>query len=246
MNFLNRILLFTTCLLLTSISLAENQSEKGQINGIHGCIVKYESYIPEKPQTETMILLAHGFKRKLSTMRGWARQWSELGIPVVIPSLCRSSWFKGRHDQNADDLRALREQLEIDKVIYAGFSAGGLAAYLAALEDPATFAYLGLDPVDSGKLGINSDKSLTVPALFLLAKPSACNGRNNFLPVIKQLETGDLVRFDKATHCHFEWPYDRKCSLACGRSDKDAIADRQDEIRERANSWLIQLLNLSY
>jgi hypothetical protein len=117
MNFLNRLLLLTTCLLLTSISLAENQAEKGQINGIHGCIVKYERYIPEKPQTETTILLAHGFKRKLSTMRGWARQWSELGIPVVIPSLCRSSWFKGRHNQNADDLRALREQLEIDKLI---------------------------------------------------------------------------------------------------------------------------------
>ena len=244
MNFLNGILLFTTCLLFTLISLAENQAEKGQLNGVHGCVVEYERYIPEEPQTETMILLAHGFKRKLSTMRGWAMRWSELGISVVIPSLCRSSWFKGRHNQNADDLRALREQLEIDKVIYAGFSAGGLAAYLAALEDPATVAYLGLDPVDSGKLGINSDKSLTVPALVLFAKPSACNGRNNFLPVIEQLETGDLVRFDKATHCHFELPYDRKCSLACGRSDKDATADRQDEIRERVNAWLVQLLNL--
>jgi hypothetical protein len=244
MNSLLKIISVTICLLITSVSLAENRLEIGQINGMHGCIVKYERYHPEKPYTEAVILLAHGFKRNLSSMRGWAKHWSEMGIPVVIPSLCRSSWFKGRHSQNADDLRALREQLKIDEVIYAGFSAGGLAAYLAALEDPATLAYLGLDPVDSAKLGINSDKYLTVPALVLLAKASACNGRNNFLPIIEQLKTGDLVQFNKATHCHFEWPYDRKCALACGRSDKDSTHDRQQEIRQRVSLWLVQLLHL--
>jgi pimeloyl-ACP methyl ester carboxylesterase len=190
MNSLLKIISVTICLLITSVSLAENRLEIGQINGMHGCIVKYERYHPEKPYTEAVILLAHGFKRKLSSMRGWAKHWSEMGIPVVIPSLCRSSWFKGRHSQNADDLRALREQLKIDEVIYAGFSAGGLAAYLAALEDPATLAYLGLDPVDSAKLGL-ADEAIRTPPMTDNRKSvnGSAYGWFNYCTCLGQIDT---------------------------------------------------------
>jgi hypothetical protein len=223
---------------------ADDSPISGQITGNRGCRVKYEYYQPDINRTATAVILAHGFKRNLTRMRGWARQWSELGIPVIIPTLCSSSWLRGRHEENAVDLVSLREQLKIDQVIYAGFSAGGLASYLAAGLDPATRAYAGLDPVDSGKLAINAATRLDVPALFLLAGSSRCNRHNNFLPVIEGMETARLHQFDEATHCHFERPYDRKCSWACGKSDEATTRDQQAAISEAITSWLLDQLGL--
>jgi hypothetical protein len=237
--------LLVITLACTSLLFANDTPIAGQMTGIRGCTVKYEHYLPDIARTSTTIVLAHGFKRKLTNMRGWASQWSKQGIPVVIPSLCNSSWIQGRHEENASDLVSLREQLSIDKVIYAGFSAGGLAAYLAAKQDAATLAYLGLDPVDSGKLAINSDGRLTVPALYVLSKSSRCNGHNNFLSVIEGQKAAQVVKFDNATHCHFELPYDRKCAWACGRSDEQTTGDRQQEISFFVMRCLLDLLSLN-
>lgn len=228
----------------SSLVFANKLPVSGQMTGNSGCTVKYEHYLPDNPRTNTTVILAHGFKRNLTTMRGWATQWYKKGIPVVIPSLCNSSWVRGRHEENASDLVKLREQLKIDEVIYAGFSAGGLASYLAAKQDPATSAYLGLDPVDSGKLASNSKSPPDVPALYVFSKSSRCNRHNNFLPVIEDHKTARVVRLDDTTHCHFELPYDRKCSLACGRSDKQTTRDRQQAINEIVTPWLLNQLHL--
>ncbi len=45
-------------------------------------------------------------------------------------------------------------KLGMDTAVYAGFSAGGLAAYLAAGQDASADGYLGLDSVDSGDLAV--------------------------------------------------------------------------------------------
>jgi pimeloyl-ACP methyl ester carboxylesterase len=218
---------------------AEAMAESGVMTGVDGCEVAYEDYRPVMPATGATVILAHGFQRDLSTMRGWAEHWSAAGLRVVIPSLCNSSWFSGRHDRNAADLQAIRRHLEIGPVIYAGFSAGGLAAYLASLDDPETVAYLGLDAVDSGDLAAARDEGLAVPALFLLAESSACNAKNNFLPVIKRHKAYVSRRIKDATHCHFEMPYDSRCGWLCGRRDEAQTVRQQSEIRDAATRWIL-------
>jgi hypothetical protein len=81
-------------------------------------------------------------------------------------------------------------------VLYAGFSAGGLAAYLAAGSDPRASAYLGLDAVDSGGLALARNADFRVPALFLMGEPSSCNAKNNG---------------------HFLDPYDPRTESVCGK-----------------------------
>lgn len=233
-----RIVGLIIALLLAGLARAEVNVHRTRFIGVHGCDVRYERYQPAAPRTNAVILLAHGFKRDLSTMRGWASHWAAAGIPVVIPSLCRSSWLQGRHAQNADDLIALRAHLGIRKTIYAGFSAGGLAAYLAALEDQTTIAYLGLDPVDSGKLAAKASKRLQVQGLFLFAGASICNGRNNFLPLAEKLALSEVLQLGHATHCEFEWPFDSKCNWVCSRSDNHSPAEVQREIRQLIDDWL--------
>ena len=202
--------------------------------------MNYELHSPEEAGSDPTIILAHGFRRDLTTQRGWAEQWSALGFPVVIPSMCNSSWLRGRHDRNAEDLRALREHLGLERVIYAGFSAGGLSAYLAALDDPATQAYLGLDPVDSGDRAQDREALLGVPVLILQAEPSSCNARLNFQPVIDRYPPGTAARVDGATHCHFERPYDPRCSWVCGRRSDEETTTVQDNVAQRIKAWLRQ------
>ena len=128
----------------------------GERVGEYGCTLSYETYRPVHSESEAMVILAHGFMRDLESMRGWAAHWASYGVPVTVMSLCNSSLFNGHHDRNAEDMLALARALHQGPVLYAGFSAGGLAAYLAAKDDSRTMAYLGLDSVDSGGLAVSA------------------------------------------------------------------------------------------
>jgi pimeloyl-ACP methyl ester carboxylesterase len=183
--------------------------------------------------------LAHGFMRKLKHMRGWGEYWQQQGIGVTLVTFCNASWLNGHHQRNADDLVAVRKHLLLDSVIYAGFSAGGLAAYLAAAQDPATQAYLGLDSVDSGDLAIERREPLPIPALFLTAQPSMCNAQSNFQAVFNKWPQYQVRTIAQASHCHFEMPYDGKCAWLCGGADEAATKKIQIDIRGQATKWLL-------
>jgi pimeloyl-ACP methyl ester carboxylesterase len=215
--------------------------ETGAIESAHGCTVVYERYKPGRNAVSPEVILAHGFMRKLDNMRGWARHWQQQGIPTTLVSLCNSSWLNGHHQRNADDMQALRRELEMDAVIYAGFSAGGLAAYLAAGQDASAAGYLGLDSVDSGDLALSTASPLSVPAFFLTAEPSACNAQGNFKPIFERWSQYRVSHISGATHCHFEMPYDTRCGWICGRADAEATRQIQSTIREQATDWLKQL-----
>ncbi len=183
--------------------------------------------------------------RDLESIRGWGGQLSELGFPVVLVSLCNSSWLNGRHSANAADLQAVARHLEFDSVIYGGFSAGGLSAYLAALDDLAASGYLGLDPVDSGDLARDRQDILQIPALFVMARPSACNARGNFSEVIARSRSYQAVALSDATHCHFELPHDGRCDWLCGRSSPEQTQAAQALILETVSAWLEQHFRVS-
>jgi len=225
----------------------------GRIDGEHGRRVDYETYLPEEAASpgadtagaEVMVFLAHGFMRDLASMRGWAAHWASHGVPVTVMSLRNSTWFNGRHERNAADLSLLARRLHDGPVLYAGYSAGGLAAFLASIGEAGpggrTVAYLGLDAVDSGGLAAAGRPDFSVPALFLLAEPSSCNARGNILEAIPERPDVRVQRVRHATHCHFEYPTDGACEALCGKVKppgvEDAIVAR---IRSLATAWVLE------
>lgn len=225
-------------------------TERGSIDSPHGCELHYEYYAGQpRPTDESsggtlpapLVVLAHGFQRDLAFMRGWAAEWSLRGVGTVIVNFCNSSLFAGRHDRNADDLVALAAHLRPagEPVLYAGFSAGGLAALLAASADERAVAYLGLDPVDSGGLA-ERVRRLGIPALFLFGEPAACNARGNLVPVIPRARPLIAARVRNAGHCSFEEPTNGFCRSLCG--DVEPVAAEVEvrrTIRALATGWII-------
>ena len=212
--------------------------EQGELPGKYGCTLVYEFYRPVEPATEVVVFLGHGFMRNLALMRDWAAIWASYGVPTVVVTFCNSNLFSGNHDRNAADLRELARALHDGPVIYAGFSAGGLSAYLAAAQDPRAAAFLGLDPVDSGNLASIAAATLSVPALFLVGEPSSCNSKNNILKALPS--EARVVRITNAAHCHFENPYDPGCEGLCGKvQPTDASDEILYSIRSLATSWIL-------
>jgi pimeloyl-ACP methyl ester carboxylesterase len=216
--------------------------EGGSQRSPFGCELRYEVHRPLGRDGGALVLLAHGFLRDLRTMRGWASHLASHGVATAVVSFCNSSPFDGRHDRNAADLRALADALlpGDGKVLYAGFSAGGLAALLAAADDPRTVAYLGLDAVDSGGLAIRAT-GLAPPALFLLAEPGACNAEANMAAPAATIAAARSVRIPYATHCHFEDPYAPLCERLCGRLEPPEAAHAiRATIRSLATAWVLE------
>ncbi len=219
--------------------------ETGSIESEWGCAVEYEYYEPPAPAgidgaTPGLVVLGHGFTRSLTTMRGWARAWSERGMRTVVVGFCNSSIFNGRHDRNAADLVAVARHVEPDDapIVYAGFSAGALSALLAADSDPRAIAYLGLDPVDSGDQAAAVGR-LRMPALFIYGAPSRCNAQNNMIPVMPEADVRIALRVPFASHCDFELPYDSACKRLCGGVEPEETAGEvRATIRALATAWV--------
>jgi len=217
-----------------------SEPQLGQFRSAYGCEIVYERHGPVQKSETPTVVLAHGFKRSRDTMRGWAQHWAELGIPSVLLDFCNATLINGHHQRNADDMRALVGELNLNRVVYAGFSAGGLAAYLAALDDQDAIAYLGLDSVDSGDLARETPRQLSIPALFLVGKPSICNANGNFAPVFERWPDYDVVSVKRATHCHFELPYNNRCAWLCGRRTPEETSALQSELKTLATQWLLE------
>jgi dienelactone hydrolase len=115
---------------------------------------------------------------------------------------------------------AVARKLSGDRVLYVGFSAGGLAALVAAGSDDTAVGLLGLDMVDHKALGQKKASKLAVPFYGLIAAPSICNADRNGIQSYIAASNSKVIEIVDATHCHFEFPYDSKCSLACGSGEK--------------------------
>jgi pimeloyl-ACP methyl ester carboxylesterase len=240
------LLLVAVLLVLPCTSFAAKQVspgaefDSGVLQSVHGCELSYEFYHTASATPAATVIMAHGFMRDLKSQRGWAQQWADHNIATVVVSFCNASLLNGHHRGNADDLVALRKHLVISNPIYTGFSAGGLAAYLAAMRDGETIGYLGFDSVDSGDIALDTQTPLSVPALFLMAPPSSCNAKNNFFPVIERYSY-PLEILDQATHCHFESPYDKRCAWICGKSETAAELVQED-IFDKSIEWILALI----
>jgi len=190
-----------------------------------GCEVAFTEYRPQTggsaggadADRTPAVILAHGFLRTQQNMRGWAQLFSSHGVRTVTVSFCNSSLFNGNHAQNAADLRLVADAVATRQtpLIYAGYSAGGLSAALAAAHDERTVGYLGIDPVDSGAL-METVEALPGPAFSLLGEPNPCNREGTTRQVLPAGNPSWLIEVRFATHCTFEDPTDNRCRNLCG------------------------------
>lgn len=178
-----------------------------------GCAMDYDVFTPTGVASPPTAVLAHGFQGNRGSMAGWAAHWASWGVRVVTPDLCHATIIDSDHAQNGDDVFALAQAVGDGPVLYAGYSAGGLAAVLAAAQDPAAVALLGFDMVDSGGLGAAAAAAVAAPAHDIVGEAAMCNSSANGVPVFGAVADATTVRIFEADHCDFQNPGDALCGL---------------------------------
>jgi hypothetical protein len=193
---------------------------EGSLISHTGCEVIYSRFRPQNTAADFRVVLGHGFLRSKQRMEYLAQHLAGWGIEVVSVEFCNSKLWAGHHDRNGADMVAVSQDLRTAKAIYMGFSAGGLAALAASNLDVDTQAFFGLDMVDNLSLGKQIALQIKIPLYGLIADPSACNADNNGLGVYAIASRAFILKVEDATHCHFEFPLDAKCTIVCGRGEK--------------------------
>jgi hypothetical protein len=202
----------------------------GRLTSSTGCGLDYRVYQPEsdappgrtssrRDQGNGWVILGHGFLRSQQRMRDLAAAMAAQGMCVATLDFCNQKPWAGRHVQNSRDMVALARHLGAAPVVYAGFSAGGLAALLAARADPSALGVLTLDLVETQGLGVNAARGLDKPLLALTGEPTNCNALANGQAVYRATDQAWVRRIPGAGHCDFESPTDGLCELVCADPD---------------------------
>jgi hypothetical protein len=192
---------------------------EGKLKSSTGCEVAYTYFKPRDVSKDVLVVLGHGFMRSKKRMVYLPQHLASWGLSVVNLEFCNSKLWAGNHDLNGADMVAVSRELNAGKVIYIGFSAGGLAAMVASDLDKNTLAFFGLDIVDNQGLGKKIAPKLAVPFYGLFAAPSVCNANNNGLPLYALSSDSMVIKVEDTSHCHFEFPVDGKCSFVCGKGE---------------------------
>ncbi len=195
---------------------------------VDGCVAEVELHAPAASTATAALVFAHGFLHEIRHHRELAQHLARWGVPTYLVGLCRGGWLRGGVPVFAKLMRAVAAQSRYQHVIYGGFSAGGSAAYLAALDDSRTVGLLGLDPVGHGIP--NAARRADFPAYGLFGPANVCNAQQSGRSLFGAGPIDVVREIDGATHCHFESPTDMLCRVACGEPG-DTVHLR--EIRSR-------------
>jgi Lysophospholipase len=230
------------CLLLALLLTAHAQAATPVDVVLAGRSTTVDLYAPPQPSRGAVVLV-HGFMRTRATMADHARALAAEGVLAVAPDL--PFWADSR--DNARALADLIGQLRrgeiaapVERVVLVGFSAGGLAAILAAAT-PGVVGYVGLDAFDRpGGVGLAAARTLPVPSKLLRAPPSFCNAYGIAAPWAAVLPppTEDRV-IEGASHCDFEAPTDRACMLFCGGTDPVRQRIVRQTLIDAVREWLL-------
>ena len=170
-----------------------------------------------------VVVLGHGFARGPDVMSGWADHLSSWGVEVLLPTLCHYNvWLGVDHEMNGQNMRELAAQHGATAAVYAGHSAGGLAAIIAASQDSSPIGVLGLDTTDTQDIpgvrdfiGREYAGDVTAPAFSLRGEASTCNANNNGIDLFRMMPDYRAVKIASADHCDFENPTDIICEAGC-------------------------------
>ena len=160
-------------------------------------------------------------------MAGLARALADQGIPAVTLNFCNARPWDGRHVQNGRDMIQVAHAIGASRVVYAGFSAGGLAALVAGRLDPNALGVLVLDLVDTRGIGVGMARAMDKPLIGLAGDPAACNADNNGRAVFAVSPKARLTPIPGASHCDFESPTDSLCESVCSGVNAGSSARRR-------------------
>lgn len=207
------------------------------------CEMDLSLYTPEGGGP--LLILAHGFARSQVNMAGWASHLASWGVTVATPDLCHSSFTDADHAANADELRALSDAIGSGPVIYAGQSAGGLSALIAAAEDSDALAGIGLDATDSSGLGVERVSGVDVPLLGLIGEPSDCNADNNGIDIYAAAAQATAFVVVESDHCDYEDETDVLCTALCqGTNAQFSDAEIHDVVRGMLTAAVLDVAGL--
>ena len=183
----------------------------------------YSVYTPVGVSSPPVVVLGHGFARGADTMTGWADHLASWGVEVLLPTLCHYNVFAGvDHEMNGQNMKELAILHGATNVVYAGHSAGGLAAVIAASQDPNASGVLGLDATDTqgipgvpDVIGQSYAGNVTCPAFSIVGEASTCNADNNGLDLFSMMGEYQVAKVVDADHCDFESPTDWICESQC-------------------------------
>ncbi len=202
-------------------------SVESRIASVTDCAsMSYDIYSPSEPVDPPVVVLGHGFARGSGVMVGWAEHLASWGVEVLLPTLCHYNVFFGvDHEMNGLNMKELTSIHGASEVIYAGHSAGGLAAIIAAAIDDSAIGVLGLDTTDTegvpgvdDYIGRDYASDVRCPSFLIAGEPSSCNSNNNGLNLFRMMSDYSAVRVTSSDHCDFENPTDSICEMSCVNS----------------------------
>ena len=182
-----------------------------------GCTLQYDLRAPTDGPVAPLVVLLHGLECGREHVADVAIHYASWGLTVVSPDVCHSTLLDLDQEQNGLDVIELAAAVGTGPVIYAGHSAGGLASFVAAANDPLAVALLGLDPAEWNGIGAAVAPSITVPAYGLIGDPGVCNGWNNGVSLFDVPPVARALRVTEADHCDFSSPNTcLACTTGCG------------------------------
>jgi len=208
-----------------------------------GCRIATRLFRPSRPGTDALVVLGPGFLRDQRHMQGLAEALAAVGVPTATLDFCNSRPWEGRPVQNGRDMRRVAERFGARRVVYGGFSAGGLSALAAAWADTDAVGVLALDLVDDRGLGAGLARTLELPLVGLRGDSAPCNAWSNGLAVYGASPDARVTPIPGASHCDFESPTDWLCEAVCGAPDSGS-EDRRREIIARALAEVTGLLGI--
>ncbi len=205
-----------------------------------------------------LVIATHGFAASSAQQLGWAKHFASYGYVVLVPTMPNafapdaavwSAHIKtlAASATNLQLFSQVASKVDATKIVYEGFSAGGLASTLAA-KDRAPSLLILLDPVDKVAsptnplvtgpfdLGKGAMPSVCSPVFHLFTQPSSCNNSRAW-EAFANTGAGPLVRFalKNSTHCDGEDEARGLCGSACGGAAKTA---NRDNIRKYMVAYL--------
>ncbi len=218
------------------------------------CNMNYSTYTPIGVDNPPVVVFGHGFARGAETMSGWAEHLASWGVEVLLPTLCHYNVIWGvDHELNGQNMVELSNYHGADKVVYAGHSAGGLAAIIAASLDSSNLGVLGLDTTDTeGVFGVADfigqqyADNVTSTTFSISGEPNTCNSNGNGLDLFEMMNNTYKVKVDEADHCDFEYPTNFGCQFNCENSNA-SVSDEiiRAEIVTLGTSAILSLTGIS-
>ncbi len=204
----------------------------------HGCHYQTIHRQPLLQHTTFTVVMGHGFMRNQRYLTDLASALANAGVPIVTLDFCNMKPWNGHHRRNAEEMIAVANTLQTDKILYAGFSAGALAAALAAANDKRTHGILLLDFVDQSDIGSTALARFAGPGVALLGKPSGCNANGRDHASLQEIPGLQLEHYPAASHCAFESPTDWLCNRICSDNTKTDQQWRARIIRDAVDAIL--------